>query len=52
MEKFNKHYIKLEIPIILDKLKEYVSTLACKEEVEQMIPSSDIDYLNNEAIII
>ena len=48
MEKFNKHYLKLEIPTILDKLKDYVSTLSVKEEVESLVPSSDIDYLNME----
>ena len=46
MEKFNKHYLKLEIPTILDKLKDYVNTLSVKEEVESLVPSSDIDYLN------
>ena len=48
MEKFNKHYLKLEIPTILDKLKDYVSTLAVKEEVESLVPSNDLDYLNME----
>ena len=48
MEKFNKHYTKLEIPIILEKLKDYVMTVACKEEVENLVPSNDIDYLNME----
>jgi len=48
MEKFNKHYLKLEIPTILDKLKDYVTTLSVKEEVESLVPSSDIDYLNME----
>ena len=48
MNEFNKHYIKLEIPIILDKLKNLASTIAVKEEVSELVPSSDIEYLELE----
>lgn len=48
MNEFNKHYIKLEIPIILEKLKNLAYTLAVKEKIDNLEPSSDIEYLDIE----
>ena len=48
MNEFNKHYIKLEIPIILEKLKNLAFTLSVKDKIDHLEPSSDIDYLDSE----
>ena len=48
MNEFNKHYIKLEIPIILEKLKNLAVTPKVKEEIDNLVPSSDVEYLEME----